>query len=104
MTKVFNKFYTAVSAIFFGLIAFTLPAAAFAQAASDPFSALEGKGTELIDILQGQLAVVLLTLVIIGASGAWLMGRLKADIAIKIIVGAVIFGSAGALASWMLQK
>jgi len=104
-----DKVYAA--AVFFSQIAFSPPAAAqtasqvvgAVSGSSDPFSTLETKGTDLIGILQGNLAVVVLTLVIIGAAAAWLFGKLRPDIAIKIIVGAVIFGSAGAIATWLLH-
>ncbi len=75
-----------------------------ALGADDPFAAATAKTDEMSDLLGGKFAVALCTLIIVIASIALMMNKLRMDWALRIIGGAILIGSAAAIATWVMAE
>ena len=71
--------------------------------AEDPFAKTTEKTEELITYMTGTFAVAIGTLIIVIAGFAWMMGKLRQEWALRIIGGAALIASAGAVAAWIFS-
>lgn len=69
---------------------------------ADPFAKATEKADQATAILTGKFAVALCTLIIVIASIALMMNKLRMDWAMRIIGGAILIGSAAGIATWVM--
>ena len=69
---------------------------------SDPFAKAADKTEEFVGMIAGKFAIAIATLAIVVAGIAMMMGKLRMEWFLKIAGGAILIGSAGAVASWMM--
>lgn len=70
-------------------------------AGSDPFEKATSKGNSLAEFLTGSLAAVVTGLVIIITGFLMLTSRISHLIGVRIILGAILIGSAMSVAQWL---
>lgn len=70
-------------------------------AESDPFKKATDKGNSLAEMLTGNLAAVVTGLVIIITGFLMLTSRISHLVGVRILLGAVVIGSAMSIAQWM---
>lgn len=69
---------------------------------SDPFAKAADKTEEFVGMIAGKLAIAIATLAIVVAGIAMMMGKLRMEWFLKIAGGAMLIGSAGGVAAWMM--
>lgn len=72
-----------------------------AHAAADPFAKATEKGNSLSELLRGRIAVTITGIVIAVVGILMLMSRISHLVGVRILIGAIIIGSATTVAEWM---
>lgn len=72
-----------------------------AHAAADPFAKATEKGNSLSELLRGKIAVTITGIVIAVVGILMLMSRISHLVGVRILIGAIIIGSATGVAEWM---
>lgn len=68
-----------------------------------PFDKAESKSQELYEFLKGNLALIVMSIVITVTGMLLWFNKVKPDVGIRIIAGAIVVGSSATLAQWALN-